>query len=165
MKSTVTDFVIAMITFGTTCASSPSATAETGDNAAASRIQAEEVEKALADYTMVAAGQRSFVKCQACHMVGENAQRRVGPPLNGIVGRAAGASDGFNYSPGVKAAAQNGLVWTVEKLDTYLKAPREIVPGTTMGFPGVPKPDERKALIAYLASFAPDGSRVEAGDK
>ena len=30
-----------------------------------------------------------------------------------------------------------------------------------MGFAGIPKPEERKALIAYLASYAADGSRVE----
>lgn len=123
-------------------------------------IQLEEVKKALSDVGIISAGERSFIKCQACHMVGEKAQRRVGPSLNGVVGRAAGVSEGFTYSPGMQATAKNGLIWTVETLDAYLKAPREIVPATSMGFAGIPKPDERKALIAYLASFADDGARI-----
>lgn len=155
--------VAAMIAFGAIGFVSAIATAQESETS--EHVQAEEVEKALADYSIVAAGQRSFVKCQACHMLGEKAQRRVGPPLNGVVGRAAGLSDGFNYSSGMKAAAQNGLIWTVEKLEAYLKAPRDVVPATTMGFAGVPNPDERKALIAYLASFAADGSRVAAGEE
>lgn len=128
-------------------------------------IQTEEVKKALSDPSIVSAGERSFIKCQACHMVGEKAQRRVGPPLNGVVGRAAGLTDGFAYSAGMQATAKNGLVWTVERLDAYLQAPREVVPATSMGFVGIPKPDERKALIAYLASFADDGSRLDTGTK
>jgi len=117
-----------------------------------------EIRKALADPSLVEAGKKSFIKCQACHMVGDNAQRRVGPPLNGIVGHAAGAADGFPYSPGMRKANGEGLFWTVEKLDGFLKTPREIVPGTIMAFPGVPSDEERKAIIAYLASYQPDGS-------
>jgi len=124
-------------------------------------VQAAEVAKALADMSLVATGQRSFIKCQACHMVGEKAQRRVGPPLNGVVGRAAGTAEEFGYSPGMQKVAAVDLVWTVEALDAYMAAPREIVPGTSMGFAGIPKPEERKALVAYLASFKADGSRIE----
>ena len=131
------------------------------DAVAPETVQEEEVAKALADMSVIAAGKRSFVKCQSCHMVGENIQRRAGPPLNGVVGAAAGTNDEFRYSPGMSKAATEGLVWTVDKLDAYLKAPREVVPGTTMGFPSIPKVEERAALIAYLASFKEDGSRVE----
>lgn len=129
--------------------------------AAPDAVSEQEVAKALTDISIIPAGKRSFVKCQACHMVGENIQRRAGPPLNGVVGRAAGTNEEFRYSPGMGKVAADGLVWTVENLDAYLKAPREIVPGTTMGFVGIPKAEERAALIAYLASFKADGSRVE----
>lgn len=128
---------------------------------AAKEVQTAEIAKALADASIIPAGQRSFVKCQACHMVGENAQPRVGPPLNGVVGRAAGTAEKFRYSPAMQKAATDGFVWTMEKLDAYLAAPRAVVPGTTMGFVGIPKPEERKALIAYLASFSADGARID----
>ena len=42
-----------------------------------------------------AAGEKLFAKCKACHAVGEGAKNRVGPQLNGVVGRKAGTVDGF----------------------------------------------------------------------
>ena len=150
---------------GMTGAYLPPALAQDPTANAPTPIQAQEVKKALSDPSIVSAGERSFIKCQACHMVGEKAQRRVGPPLNGVVGRAAGLSAGFAYSAGMQATAKNGLVWTVEKLDAYIQSPREVVPATSMAFVGISKPDERKALIAYLASFAADGSRRDVANK
>ncbi|WP_442958322.1 c-type cytochrome, partial [Pontibaca methylaminivorans] len=35
-------------------------------------------------------GEKVFKKCQACHQVGDDAQNRVGPVLNDIIGRQAG---------------------------------------------------------------------------
>ncbi|MDH8239120.1 c-type cytochrome, partial [Klebsiella pneumoniae] len=35
----------------------------------------------------VAAGEKSFNKCRACHQVGETAKNSVGPELNGLFGR------------------------------------------------------------------------------
>ena len=60
------------------------------------------------------AGKKVFRQCQACHMVGDNAKPRVGPPLNDIFGRQAGTYEGFRYSPAMKGAGENGLVWNVE---------------------------------------------------
>ena len=34
-----------------------------------------------------AAGEHVFIKCKACHQIGEGAHNMVGPSLNGIVGR------------------------------------------------------------------------------
>jgi cytochrome c2 len=158
MAAAIAVFGVAEALWAPAMAQVPSANATTP-------VQMDEVKKALSDPSIVSAGERSFIKCQACHMVGEKARRRVGAPLNGVVGRAAGVSEGFAYSPGMQAKVKNGLIWTVETLDDYLKTPREIVPDTSMGFAGIPKPDERKALIAYLASFADDGSRIDRATK
>ncbi len=38
-----------------------------------------------------AAGQASLAKCQACHAVGPGAKNKLGPELNGLAGRQAGA--------------------------------------------------------------------------
>lgn len=120
-----------------------------------------EVAKALEDPDAVATGKKLFVRCMVCHTVGEDAKPKLGPALNGVVGRKAAAVDGFKrYSPGMRKAAADGLVWTVEKLDAYIKQPKEVVPAGTMAFPGIPVADQRKAIIAYLASFNEDGSRV-----
>ncbi len=152
---------MAVVAAATVGSASVVVAAEDSAKAAPQDVQAAEIAKALADTSIISLGKRSFIKCQACHMVGENAQRRVGPPLNGIVGSAAGISEGFRYSPGMKKAAEENLVWSVENLDAFLASPREVIPGTIMGFAGIPKAEERKALIAYLASFNLDGSHVE----
>src|SRR3546814_9912651 len=44
-----------------------------------------------------ASGEQVFKRCTACHAVGEDAKNKVGPQLNGVVGRAAGTVEGFKY--------------------------------------------------------------------
>ena len=46
----------------------------------------------------VETGKASFRKCVLCHSIGENAKNKVGPELNGLDGRIAGAVPGFPYS-------------------------------------------------------------------
>ena len=100
-------------------------------------------------------GQQVFKKCRVCHMVGEKAKNRVGPPLNHIIGRNAASVEKFKYSSAMKAAATAGLIWTEEALDRYLTNPRKMIPRTRMAFPGIPKPEDRTNLIAYLKAASP----------
>ena len=97
-----------------------------------------------------AAGKSSFNKCLACHAVGEGAKDRVGPSLNGIIGRTAGTEEGFKYSPAMVKAGEGGIVWGPETLDTYLADPKADIPGNKMTFPGLKKEEDRKAVIAYI---------------
>ena len=97
-----------------------------------------------------ALGEKTFLKCKACHQIGEGARNGVGPNLNGLIGRKSGSVEGFKYS---KANSEAAIVWTAEKLDPYIKAPREIVPGTTMAYAGLRNDDERANLIAYLTTL------------
>jgi cytochrome c len=94
-----------------------------------------------------------FKKCRACHDIGAGAKNKVGPLLNGIVGRPAGTIEGFNYSNSNKEAGAKGLVWTEEVLFKYLEAPLSFMPGTKMAFAGLSDPQDRKDLIAYLKKF------------
>lgn len=98
-------------------------------------------------------GEKVFRKCKACHMIGEGAKKRVGPPLNNIVGAKAGAQDDYKYSQAMKDAGAGGLVWTEDKLDAYLKSPKAIVPKGKMAFPGLKKDSDRADVIAYLKKF------------
>ncbi len=66
-----------------------------------------------------------------------------------MVGRKAGSLPGYAYSPAMKA---QDFVWTEAKLDQWLTRPSAVVPGTAMAFEGLPKAEDRAALIAYLAS-------------
>jgi cytochrome c len=99
-------------------------------------------------------GAEVFKKCRACHDVGPAAKNKVGPLLNGIVGRPAGTIEGFNYSNANKEAGAKGLVWTEEVMFKYLEAPLSFMPGTKMAFAGLKDAQDRKDLIAYLKTFA-----------
>lgn len=95
------------------------------------------------------AGAKVFNRCKACH-VADKPQNRVGPSLMGVVGRPAAAVDGFNYSAPMQQKAAEGLVWTEENLAAYLAGPKALVPGGTMAFAGLKKPEEIANVIAYL---------------
>jgi cytochrome c len=104
----------------------------------------------------VAAGEKDFLICRACHQIGPTAKDAVGPVLNGVVGRKAGSDPNFNYS---SANKESGIAWTEEELNKYLESPQTVVPHTKMMFPGVKDEAKRKDIIAYLAQFGPDGAK------
>ena len=106
------------------------------------------------DPAAVAAGEKVFKKCAACHKVGDGAKNATGPVLNGIVGKPAATVDGFAYSAAMTEAGSGGLVWTPEALDTYLADPKKAVPKTKMSFAGLKSPEDRASVIAYLDSLA-----------
>ncbi len=77
----------------------------------------------------VAAGEKLFKKCKACHMVvnGDDVifkGGKTGPNLYGIIGRAAGAVEGFRYGKSLVAAAEAGLVWDEELIAKYVTDPK-----------------------------------------
>lgn len=108
-----------------------------------------------------AKGEKVFRKCQACHMVGADAQTKTGPILNGIIGRAAASVEDFKYSPAMQEAADGGLEWTEENLAAFLTKPKDFMKGTKMTFAGLRKEADVANVIAYLASFGEDGAAAE----
>lgn len=103
-----------------------------------------------------ALGEKVFLKCKACHQIGEGAKNAVGPALTGIVGRTAGTYPGYTYSDANK---NSGITWDVATLKDYLKNPRAKIPGTKMIFPGLPKDEDIDNVIAYLKQFGADGKK------
>jgi len=100
----------------------------------------------------IEAGKAAFRKCAACHTT-DTTTNKVGPHLGDVVGRTAGTVEGFNFSPAMKKAGEEGLVWDQANLKEYLAAPRAKVPGTKMAFAGIKKEDEMANLLAYLATL------------
>lgn len=100
-----------------------------------------------------AKGEQVFKKCKVCHEVGDTAKDKVGPLLNGVIGRKVGTGANFGYSPALKEAGEKGLAWTDETLDKYLTDPRTFLPGNKMAFAGLKKEEERADVIAYLKQF------------
>ncbi len=97
-----------------------------------------------------ARGEALFRVCRGCHQVGPAARNGIGPHLDGLFGRIAGAIEGFKYSSAMRAKGEGGLVWDETTLDTYLSKPQTLVPGTRMSYRGMADAGERQALIAYL---------------
>lgn len=97
----------------------------------------------------VQAGKRLYMRCQACHTTAAGQPHKVGPNLHGFLGKKAATRAGFRYSP---AMVKSGLTWDDRTLDAWLQRPSQVVRGTTMAFPGIARPEDRAALIAYLKS-------------
>jgi len=138
-----------------------------GGGAGQPAVPDEPIEKLLAS-AAVDKGENASKKCAACHTFGKGEPNRVGPNLYGVVGRERGSHAGFNYSAGMKGKPGK---WTVEDLNTFLQNPKGFVPGTSMGFAGVPRGSERADLIAFLNSKSdspaplPKAAEAPAGQK
>lgn len=100
-----------------------------------------------------AAGKTAFNKCRACHEA-ERDTNKVGPSLQGVMGRTAGTLESFasRYSPAMKEAGEGGLVWSEETVAEYLRDPKGYIPGNRMAFPGLKDDQEIANVIAYLAA-------------
>ncbi|MEO6678256.1 MAG: cytochrome c family protein [Pseudomonas sp.] len=99
------------------------------------------------------AGGKLFSRtCGGCHQVGESARPGFGPQLNGVIGRTAGSTTGYQYSEAMKSS---GVVWTRETLAKYIEDPKSVVAGTRMIFWGISDPEKIENLLAYLQTFQP----------
>jgi len=99
-------------------------------------------------------GEELWQDCAACHQIGAGAIDWVGPHLNGLFGRRAGAHEDFPYSDSLARMGADGLVWTFETLDAYIENPLSLVSGTRMYYEGLPDPQDRADLLAYLRTFS-----------
>lgn len=94
----------------------------------------------------LAAGEKLFKKCTACHKVADGANG-VGPHLWRVVGRPIAAVRGFGYSPAL--TGKEGA-WDLEALSAFIENPKRWAPGTKMSYGGMKKPADRVNLIAWL---------------
>lgn len=105
----------------------------------------------------IAAGERSWNKCRACHQIGETAKNGVGPQLNSLFGRHSGAVEGYSYSAANK---NSGITWDEAVFADYIRDPKAKIPGTKMVFAGIKNDQEVKDLTAFLKQFAAGGKRA-----
>jgi cytochrome c len=93
-------------------------------------------------------GESVFKACAVCHATDHT--NRIGPSLEGIIGRKAGTAPGFRYS---RAMKNSDVVWGEKTLDAFLESPQGAVPGTIMPYAGLKGTTDRADLIAYLLTL------------
>lgn len=84
--------------------------------------------------------------CGACHSL--RGEARVGPPLDGVLGRQPGSIRGFAFSAALRDAEES---WTRNRLADYVRAPEETHPGTRMAAVRLPE-QQMQDLIDFLAA-------------
>jgi len=112
-------------------------------------------------------GKAIFNQCMLCHRVGPSATILIGPVLNDVVGRQAGSYPNFNYSPLMKAAGENGLVWSEDLIVQYITDPTafltkyltdkgkaDLATGMSLMTFKLMDEQQRKEVAAYEATFS-----------
>jgi len=86
------------------------------------------------------------VKCASCHSVACN---RLGPKLENVFGRKAGAVPDFKgYTASLR---DSGVVWDEKTLDAFLLDGSKMIPGNSMSaVERVTDARDRRALIAHM---------------
>lgn len=93
-------------------------------------------------------GRLVFGSCRTCHYPDAFMGHNNGPNLSGIFGKVAGKQSGFQYYSEFFKQAE--FVWTPQLLFTWLESPMVMFPESSMMSRGVPDPQDRADLIAYL---------------
>ena len=103
-------------------------------------------------------GKIVFKRCASCHNA-DKPDNRIGPTLQGVIGRKAGSLEGYRYSPAMVNAGNAGLIWTKETLMTYLHNPQGLVKGTRMASIRLNNDSDIDDLIEYLKSVLPQSDK------
>ena len=74
---------------------------------------------------------------------------RIGPRLDGVIGRRAGSvADFATYTVGLK---DSGIVWSERTLDAYIRDPAAMVPGTSMNAAGrIESAADRRDIVMHV---------------
>nr|WP_298894956.1 cytochrome c family protein [uncultured Altererythrobacter sp.] len=124
---------------------------EVEDAGAAAEMTMAQALSMMSNDDQIAAGERVFAKCAACHTVEQGGANGIGPNLYAVMGAGIGNHvPGYAYSD---ALAGVGGTWNWETMDAWLKNPRGFADGTKMSFAGLPKIEDRAAVAMYMNSL------------
>ena len=94
-------------------------------------------------------GAEIYRACVACHTLKSDEGNRAGPTLAGIFGRRIATLPGYNFSPALKNL---NIVWSPETVSKLFEiGPAAYTPGTKMPEQTIGSPEDRNALIDFLA--------------
>lgn len=120
--------------------------------AGAAEAPVEQPIEALIAMATVDRGERVARRCVACHTFSDGGENKIGPNLWDVMGGKKAHLDNFNYSAALAASPGE---WTWDSMNAFLKKPSDYIPGTIMSFAGLNKPEDRAAIMVYLAAQAP----------
>ena len=100
----------------------------------------------------VKAGEAVSKKCVSCHTFDKGGKNLVGPNQWDLVGNHFAHKDDYTYSAAV--TAMKDKKWDFQTLSDFLAKPTKYIPGTKMAFIGIPGPQDRANLIAYLNTMS-----------
>ena len=119
-----------------------------GATQAAAAIEPIEQYMAKAD---PAKGRQTAKVCVQCHTFDKGGANKIGPNLWGNMQENIASVANYQFSPAL--LAHKGEKWDPEKLNVWLFKPQAFAKGTKMTFPGLPKPQDRADVVAYLNSL------------
>lgn len=116
--------------------------------------------EAVFNAVKVSAGETLYnSECRRCHAA-DSTDPSYGPPLENIVGRAAGSYADYDYSVALSAS---GIVWTPAALRAWMEDNDGFMPGTKMRHVGIEDRTVQDFILAYLVSITTiDNSAIAA---
>jgi glucose/arabinose dehydrogenase/cytochrome c2 len=103
------------------------------------------------DYDAAHAESLFVQNCGTCHTHGESTNSRIGPILDGLVGRRSGSLPGYSYSSAL-ANEKTSVVWDYFTIAAFLTNPQAYYPGTKMASPPISYAD-----AVQISIFLNDG--------
>ena len=96
-------------------------------------------------------------ECRRCH-ASDADHASYGPPLENVIGRAAGSYPDYDYSVALEAS---GIVWTEAALRAWMEDNTGFLPGTKMRHVGMTDRTVQDFILAYLRSITTrDGKKI-----
>lgn len=116
-----------------------------------------------------ARGAKEARTCKACHRWGDDAKNAFGPVLNDVVGRKAASIADYKYSGSLKEAGGKGLIWTEDRLASWLENPGKFLkgylddPDASSKMPLRIKDEQiRRDIVAFLKSLGKGNETAKA---
>jgi cytochrome c len=86
--------------------------------------------------------------CSSCHTIEKGAGNgALGPNLFGVSGRKAASAPNFGYSPAIR---NSGIVWTDDKLKSWVQNPQKLIPGSKMILIHTPSAEQAEDVVTYV---------------
>lgn len=106
----------------------------------------------------ISAGAQLFEsECRRCHATDAD-HESYGPPLENVIGRAAGSYPDYDFSVALEAS---GIVWTKPALRAWMEDNAGFMPGTKMRHVGISDRTVQDFILAYLESITTrDGAAI-----